>query len=156
LVPLSDVAVGVGVLLALLLEELGVLVVADESPAVAPEVDVEADVAGDVVDVLSVAAELATPATRVAPRAAPAVATPAAVRVARRNTRFGRLGGGVVVMATTIAGRGSSQPQPTVKCASRSVRRRLKADWVAQPVSAGALISPKIGRDLGLDVAGEQ
>jgi hypothetical protein len=125
LVPLSDVAVGVGVLLALLLEELGVLVVADESPAVAPEVDVEADVAGDVVDVLSVAAELATPATRVAPRAAPAVATPAAVRVARRNTRFGRLGGGVVVMRTTITGDDSSQPQPTVKCTSRAVRSRL-------------------------------
>jgi hypothetical protein len=138
LVPLSDVAVGVGVLLALLLEELGVLVVADESP----EVDVEADVAGDVVDVLF-AAELATPATRVAPRAAPAVATPAAVRVARRNTRFGRLGGGVVVMATTIVGRGSSQPQPTVKCASRSVRRRLKADWAAQPSQPAPLSHPR-------------
>ena len=88
LVPLSDDAAGVGVLLAPLLEEPGVLVVAD--PAAVPEVAV--DVAPDVSADVPVAAELATPATSVAPRAAPAVATPAAVNVARRNTRFGRLG----------------------------------------------------------------
>jgi hypothetical protein len=35
------------------------------------------------------------------------------------------LGGGVVVMSTTITGGDSSQPQPNVKCTSRSVRRRL-------------------------------
>ena len=116
--PLSDEAEGEGVLLAELLEEPGVLVVAE------PAVDLE--VAVDwVPDVSPVAGELATPATSVAPRAAPAVATPAAVNVARRNTRFGRLGGGVVVMSTTITGGDSSQPQPTVKCTSRSVRRRL-------------------------------
>lgn len=121
LVPLSDEAEGEGVLLAELLEEPGVLVVAE--PAVDPEVAVEwvPDVSADA----PVAAELATPATSVAPRAAPAVATPAAVNVARRNTRFGRLGGGVVVMSTTITGGDSSQPQPTVKYTSRSVRRRL-------------------------------
>lgn len=121
LVPLSDDAEGEGALLAELLEELGVLVVAE--PVVDPEVavDVVPDVSADV----PVAAVLATPATSVAPRAAPAVATPAAVNVARRNTRFGRLGGGVVVMSTTITGGDSSQPQPTVKCTSRSVRRRL-------------------------------
>ena len=121
LVPLSDDAPGVGVALAELLEEPGVLVVAD--PAADPEVavDVEPDVSAEV----PVAAELATPATSVAPRAAPAVATPAAVKVARRNTRFGRLGGGVVVMRTTITGDDSSQPQPTVKCTSRAVRSRL-------------------------------
>ena len=121
LVPLSDDVEEDGVLLAELLEESGVLVVAD--PAVDPEVavDVVPDVSADV----PVAAVLATPATSVAPRAAPAVATPAAVNVARRNTRFGRLGGGVVVMSTTITGGDSSQPQPTVKCTSRSVRRRL-------------------------------
>jgi hypothetical protein len=126
LVPLSDDAAGVGVLLAPLLEEPGVLVVAD--PAAVPEVAV--DVAPDVSADVPVAAELATPATSVAPRAAPAVATPAAVNVARRNTRFGRLGGGVVVMRTTITGDDSSQPQPTIKCTSRSVRRRLNnAGW---------------------------
>jgi hypothetical protein len=121
LVALSDDASGVGVLLAPLLEEPGVLVVAD--PAADPVVaaDVEPDVSAEV----PVAAELATPATSVAPRAAPAVATPAAVNVARRTTRFGRLGRGVVVMRTTITGNDSSQPQPTIKCTSRSVRRRL-------------------------------
>ena len=121
LVPLSDDAEGEGVLLAEALEEPCVLVVLE--PAVDPElaVDVEPDVSVEA----PVAAELATPATSVAPRAAPAVATPAAVKVARRNTRFGRLGGGVVVMPTTITGRDSSQPQPTIKCTSRSVRRRL-------------------------------
>jgi hypothetical protein len=121
LVPLSDDAEGVGVLLAELLEEPGVVVVAE--PAADPEVAV--DVEPDVFAEVPVAAEWATPATRVAPRAAPAVATPAAVNVARRKTRFGRLGGGVVVMPTTITGNDSSQPQPTVKCTSRSVRRRL-------------------------------
>jgi len=124
LVPLSDEAEDEGLLVAELLEELGVLVVAE--PAVAPEVavDVVPEVSADV----PVAAELATPATSVAPRAAPAVATPAAVKVARRNARFGRLGGGVDVMSTTIAGGDSSQPQPTVKRTSRSVRWRLNAE----------------------------
>ncbi len=121
LVLLSDDAPGVGVLLAPLLDEPGVVVVADPAADPVVAVDVEPDVSAEA----PVAAELATPATSVAPRAAPAVATPAAVNVARRNTRFGRLGGGVVVMRTTITGNDSSQPQPTVKCTSRSVRRRL-------------------------------
>ena len=131
---LSDDAEGEGVLLAELLEELGVVVVAE--PAVDPEVavDVELDLSVE----LAVAAELATPATSVAPRAAPAVATPAAVNVARRNTRFGRLEGGVVVMPTTITGDDSSQPQPTVKCTSRSVRRWLNG--FTEPVWPGPRI----------------
>jgi hypothetical protein len=135
-VPLSAVAVGVGVLLAELFEEPDVPDVVDESPPVVPAVDVGADVEVD--PAVSVAAEWATPATRAAPRAAPAVATPAAVRVARRTTRFGRFGGGVVVMATTITANGSSQPQPIVKCTSRSVRR---------PLNHGRWNSATAGRD---------
>ena len=119
--PLSDDAEDDAEDDGVLLDEPGVLFVAE--PPVDPDgaVDVEPDVFVEA----PVAAEWATPATSVAPRAAPAVATPAAVNVARRSTRFGRLGGGVVVMPTTITGTDSSQPQPTVKCTSRSVRRRL-------------------------------
>jgi hypothetical protein len=126
----SELADGLGVLDAELLaepaelevelevDEPAVLELLDEPPAGVVLVAVGVEVVA--VELLAASADRATPATRVAPRAAPAVATPAAASDARRTTRLGRLGGGVVVMATTIAGAGSSQSQRIVKPASRS------------------------------------